>query len=97
MIKRTLAQLKDMIQIENDVTAFEEVAINGVSIDSRKITPGNLFVPFKGEHSDGHRFVEDALKKGAACGAMAEGCAKPSFAFADSYCRGHINCTAGAG
>jgi UDP-N-acetylmuramoyl-tripeptide--D-alanyl-D-alanine ligase len=65
MIKKTLAQLKDMIHIENDVTAFEEVAINGVSIDSRKITPGNLFVPFKGEHSDGHRFVEDALKKGA--------------------------------
>ena len=52
-----------MIQIENDVTAFEDVAINGVSIDSRKITPGNLFVPFKGEHSDGHRFVEDAIEK----------------------------------
>ncbi len=65
MINRTLAQLKDMIQIENDVIAFAEVAINGVSIDSRKIARGNLFVPFKGEHSDGHRFVEEALKKGA--------------------------------
>ncbi|MBB6447674.1 UDP-N-acetylmuramoyl-tripeptide--D-alanyl-D-alanine ligase [Bacillus benzoevorans] len=65
MIKRTLAQLKDMIQIENDITAFQDIAINGVSIDSRKIAKGNLFVPFKGEHSDGHRFVEEALKTGA--------------------------------
>lgn len=65
MIKRTLAQLKDMIQIENDITAFQDISINGVSIDSRKIAKGNLFVPFKGEHSDGHRFVEEALKQGA--------------------------------
>jgi UDP-N-acetylmuramoyl-tripeptide--D-alanyl-D-alanine ligase len=65
MINRTLAQLQSMIQIENDPTAFKEISIQGVSIDSRKIEPGNLFVPFKGEHSDGHGFVEDALKRGA--------------------------------
>lgn len=65
MINRTVAQLQNMIQIENDPTAFKDIAIYGVSIDSRKIEPGNLFVPFKGEHSDGHRFVEDALKRGA--------------------------------
>ncbi|WP_071396444.1 UDP-N-acetylmuramoyl-tripeptide--D-alanyl-D-alanine ligase [Bacillus tuaregi] len=66
MIKRTIQQLQNMINIENDLTAFQETLIEGVSIDSRKITPGNLFIPFKGEQSDGHRFVEDALKKGAA-------------------------------
>lgn len=66
MIQRTLAQLKDMIQIENDITDFQDLSICGVSIDSRKITAGNLFVPFKGERSDGHVFVEDALKQGAA-------------------------------
>src|SRR3954463_13112791 len=65
MINRTLVQLQNMIQIENDPTAFKEISIQGVSIDSRKIEPGNLFVPFKGEHSDGHGFVEDALKRGA--------------------------------
>lgn len=66
MIKRTLHQIQNMIKVENELTSFQEVSIEGVSIDSRKITPGNLFIPFKGEHSDGHRFVEDALKKGAA-------------------------------
>lgn len=54
-----------MIQVENNISAFENVEISGVTIDSRKIMPGNLFVPFKGEHVDGHRYVEDALKNGA--------------------------------
>ena len=26
---------------------------------------GNLYIPFKGENSDGHKYVEDSLKKGA--------------------------------
>lgn len=55
-----------MIKTENVQDDYQEIMIDGVSIDSRKIQPGNLFIPFKGEHSDGHRFVEDALQKGAA-------------------------------
>lgn len=38
----------------------------GVSIDSRKIEPGDLFIAIKGDNFDGHDFVKDALKKGAA-------------------------------
>lgn len=38
----------------------------GVSIDSRKIEPGDLFIAIKGENFDGHDFVKDALAKGAA-------------------------------
>ena len=56
MIKRTIEQIKSMIQIENDLTKYKDVFIQGVSIDSRKIEPGNLFVPFKGDHSDGSSF-----------------------------------------
>jgi UDP-N-acetylmuramoyl-tripeptide--D-alanyl-D-alanine ligase len=44
-------------------------AIERVSIDSRAIEPGDLFVAIKGERFDGHRFVADALK-GGAVGAM---------------------------
>jgi UDP-N-acetylmuramoyl-tripeptide--D-alanyl-D-alanine ligase len=66
MIKRTLKQVSEMITIKNDITSFADVEINGVSIDSRKIEKGNLFIPFKGENSDGHKYVEDSLKKGAA-------------------------------
>jgi UDP-N-acetylmuramoyl-tripeptide--D-alanyl-D-alanine ligase len=37
-----------------------------VSIDSRTIGPGDLFVALKGPNFDGHSFVADALSKGAA-------------------------------
>lgn len=50
----------------NDVSPFEQIEISGVSIDSRKIDKGNLFVPFKGANSDGHKFVEAAIQDGAA-------------------------------
>ena len=42
---------------------------NGVSIDTRTLRPGDLFVALLGEGRDGHAFVLDALAKGAA-GAM---------------------------
>ncbi|MCS0674401.1 UDP-N-acetylmuramoyl-tripeptide--D-alanyl-D-alanine ligase [Cytobacillus firmus] len=66
MIKKTLQEITQMIKVDNDVSSFKDTSIQGVSIDSRKIGQGNLFVPFKGENSEGHRFVEDAIEKGAA-------------------------------
>ncbi len=38
----------------------------GVAIDSRKVRKGDLFIPFRGEHTDGHLFIEKAGKAGAA-------------------------------
>src|SRR5690606_18855718 len=40
---------------------------NGVSIDTRKIVPGSLFVAIKGERFDANTFAAEALEKGAAC------------------------------
>ncbi len=40
--------------------------ISIVSIDSRKIKPNTLFIALKGERFDGHNFVNDAIKNGAA-------------------------------
>ena len=37
--------------------------INGVSIDSRIINQNDVFIPFKGDSFDGHRFIDDVLKK----------------------------------
>ena len=37
-----------------------------VTTDSRKVTPGCIFVALKGEHFDGNAFVEQARKEGAA-------------------------------
>jgi len=36
-------------------------------VDSRLVIPGALFVAMPGEHLDGHDFVKDAFRRGAAC------------------------------
>lgn len=41
-------------------------AISGVSIDSRTLAPGALFVAIRGERLDGHAFVDAAFEAGAA-------------------------------
>jgi UDP-N-acetylmuramoyl-tripeptide--D-alanyl-D-alanine ligase len=64
VIQKPLNKIAEMIQAES--VSFGDVMVKGVSIDSRKIEEGNLFVPFKGENADGHRFVEDAINRGAA-------------------------------
>ena len=41
-------------------------SVTGVSIDSRTVQKGDLFIALKGPSFDGHAFVADALAKGAA-------------------------------
>jgi UDP-N-acetylmuramoyl-tripeptide--D-alanyl-D-alanine ligase len=41
-------------------------SIKGVSIDSRTIERGELFIAIRGARYDGHTFVREALRKGAA-------------------------------
>lgn len=40
--------------------------IFGISIDTRTLEKGDLFIALKGDKSDGHLYAADALKKGAA-------------------------------
>lgn len=39
--------------------------VTGVTADSRKVIPGCLFVPIKGEKVDGHSFISQVMEKGA--------------------------------
>ncbi len=41
--------------------------VTGVTIDSRKIEEGHLFVPIKGARVDGHDFIPAVMEKGALC------------------------------
>jgi UDP-N-acetylmuramoyl-tripeptide--D-alanyl-D-alanine ligase len=40
--------------------------IRGATNDSRAVEPGSLFVALQGEQADGHRYVPDAIARGAA-------------------------------
>lgn len=59
-----LLSLKE-IAVACDGTAFGDAQINGVCIDTRKITQGCLFICIKGERFDAHVFADEALEKGA--------------------------------
>ena len=43
-----------------------DIQIKGVVTDSRKLTPGCLFIPLVGDHFDGHEFGTAAIAAGAA-------------------------------
>jgi UDP-N-acetylmuramoyl-L-alanyl-D-glutamate--2,6-diaminopimelate ligase len=40
--------------------------VTGLEYDSRRVTPGSLFFALPGLHADGHRFIPDAVGRGAA-------------------------------
>lgn len=46
--------------------ARENAEVAGVVIDSRQVEPEYLYIAIRGERVDGHRFIPDVYKKGAA-------------------------------
>jgi UDP-N-acetylmuramoyl-tripeptide--D-alanyl-D-alanine ligase len=60
--------------------------LHHLCIDSRRCLPGDLFVALRGERVDGHRFVEDAARAGAAAALVEEGveASLPCLRVADS-------------
>ena len=49
--------------VDEDIVANSFV--EGFSIDSRTLKEGDLFFCIKGEKTDGHAFIPEALEKGA--------------------------------
>jgi UDP-N-acetylmuramoyl-L-alanyl-D-glutamate--2,6-diaminopimelate ligase len=48
-----------------EVNGDTGTAIDGIAYDSRAVTPGALFVAWRGAAFDGHRFIGAALERGA--------------------------------
>jgi UDP-N-acetylmuramoyl-tripeptide--D-alanyl-D-alanine ligase len=59
------------------VCGSREQAFSGVSIDTRTIREGNIFFAICGPNQDGHRFIPDALSKGALGAVVRKGYAYP--------------------
>lgn len=64
---RTAALLKDLVLSlpEMELSGNRDLEITGIEYDSRKIREGNLFVAIKGEKTDGHLYIPQALERGA--------------------------------
>jgi UDP-N-acetylmuramoyl-tripeptide--D-alanyl-D-alanine ligase len=54
------------------VAGDPDAMIDGAAIDSRAVRGGEVFFAFGGAHTDGHRFVPDALARGAAAAVIQE-------------------------
>jgi len=68
MISLTVSELIKQVKGElvNSKAEFLQKEFRGVSIDSRMVTPGNLFVALTGETQDGHDFIFQAIENKAA-------------------------------
>ncbi|WP_431951362.1 UDP-N-acetylmuramoyl-tripeptide--D-alanyl-D-alanine ligase [Actinacidiphila sp. bgisy167] len=66
MIPLTLAEVAQAVGGSIHDISDPTVPVTGsVEIDSRKVTPGGLFVAFQGERVDGHDYAEQAVAAGA--------------------------------
>jgi UDP-N-acetylmuramyl pentapeptide synthase len=46
-------------------TKYSDIKITGASLDTRTLKKGNIFFAIKGKNNDGHKFINQAEKKGA--------------------------------
>ena len=62
MIQMDHQQLSELFTQDDATPAF---SFTGISIDSRNINQGNLFVAIRGDHFDGHEYAAHVHEKGA--------------------------------
>ena len=56
-----------------------DIDIKGIACNSKEVKEGYLFVAIKGFETDGHIYIEEALKNGAIAILIEEGCDLKSF------------------
>jgi UDP-N-acetylmuramoyl-tripeptide--D-alanyl-D-alanine ligase len=67
----TVVQLAEALGVAPPTRLDPTTALAGVSIDSRTVQPGELFIAIRGPRHDGHSFVAAALERGATAGVVA--------------------------
>ncbi|WP_369526806.1 UDP-N-acetylmuramoyl-tripeptide--D-alanyl-D-alanine ligase [Dubosiella newyorkensis] len=65
MIQKTIAEIATYMQSEVCGPYDPDTIVKGVTIDSRNVQKGNVYVPIVGAHNDGHSFIEQ-VKNGQA-------------------------------
>jgi len=68
MLELTIENILDALKecrTENYNEYDLQKKVNSISIDTRKIQAGSLYIPIIGENFDGHNFIENAFNNGA--------------------------------
>jgi len=67
----TVAQLAEALGVPAPARLNPLPGVAGVSIDSRTVQPGEVFIAIRGPRHDGHGFVAGALERSAVAGIVA--------------------------
>ena len=63
-MEKSLQKIAEWLKV--DQPNILDVMVTGVSINTKTIQQGDLFIPFKGEKVNGHQYIAQAFEKGAA-------------------------------
>lgn len=61
-----LADLLSKLQLSEPLPPIPKIKITGISDNSSRVRPNNIFVAIKGYEFDGHDFIDQAIAQGAA-------------------------------
>ena len=61
-MKKKIEQIAKWLDTKTNLKGFD---VTGVSINTRTLKPGDLFIPFRGEKVNGHKYVRSAIELGA--------------------------------
>ena len=64
--------LSELAQVLQAPQHGPDTEFSGVSVDSRTLEKGNLFVALQGPNFDGHTFLDQAWDRGAAAAAVSQ-------------------------
>jgi len=85
VISLTAAQIAEIVGGTVSSAADGDVVVSGIArIDSRDLSPGDLFIAFFGENVDGHDFVEQAFAGGAVLALVSRPVSAPHVLVADT-------------
>ncbi|MDD4980401.1 MAG: UDP-N-acetylmuramoyl-L-alanyl-D-glutamate--2,6-diaminopimelate ligase [Candidatus Omnitrophica bacterium] len=59
-----LKQLIESLGSDTAYTVFKDFEVSGISCNSQGVSDNFIFVAIKGEDADGHKFIDEAIKRG---------------------------------
>lgn len=76
-----LSSLLSSIKVIQVIGEISRMNVSGIFYDSRKVEKNSIFVAIKGYKTDGHKFISDAINKGAMAVVIEDDGAFPSDVF----------------
>lgn len=65
LLSDLVAELAAMGAAPQQVIGPQDVEVQGIAFDSRRVVPGDLFVAIPGHRTDGQAYIPEAIKRGA--------------------------------